>query len=382
MKTKRLLAMLLAIVMVFALVACTTNPDPEPSDDTKPTPTESTPATDPAPTDTTPVPQTAKVGISMPTNDLQRWNQDGANLKEQLEAKGYEVVIQFASNDAQVQATQIENMIADGCNVLVIAAKEANSLGTVLAQAKENNVISIAYDRLILDTADIDYYVSFDNFTVGAVQGEYIKTTLDLDNAEGPFNIELAGGDPGDNNARVFFDGEMSILKPYIDSGKLVVVSGQTEFDQIATNDWDAATAQARMENILSTYYADKPLHAVCCANDSTALGTANALASNYTNDVYPVITGQDCDIVNVKNIMAGKQAMSVFKDTRLLAAQTVAMVEAILQGGTPEVNNTTDYHNGKFIVPSYLCDPTPCTKDNYEELLLGSGYYKAEELA
>ena len=322
-----------------------------------------------------------KVGVSMPTKDLQRWNQDGANMQAQLEAAGFEVDLQFASNDVATQQAQLENMINSGCDVLVISAIEGSSLGTQLALAAENDVIVIAYDRLIMDTPNVNYYATFDNYGVGTIQGTYVKETLDLDNAEGPFNIEFTAGDPGDNNAGLFFAGAMDVLQPYIDAGKLVVKSGQTEFSDVATPAWATETAQNRAENILSSFYADgSNVDVWLCSNDSTALGVTNALAANY-NGEYPIITGQDCDIANTKNMIAGKQSMSVFKDTRTLAAQVVKMIGQIFAGEEVEVNNTTDYDNGVVVVPSFLCTPVFADANNYAELLIESGYYTEDQL-
>lgn len=321
------------------------------------------------------------IGVCMPTKTLQRWNQDGDNMKKQLEAAGYKVDLQYADDDIPTQVSQIENMIANGVDVLVIVAIEADSLGTVLAQAKIKNKPVIAYDRLIMNTDAVTYYATFDNYMVGTKQGEYIEQALDLKNAAGPFNIELFTGDPGDNNAKFFFNGAMDVLRPYIESGKLVVRSGQTEFAEVATAGWKTENAQSRMENIISSFYADgTTLHAVMCNNDSTALGVTNALTASYTGQ-WPVITGQDCDIANVKNMIAGKQAMSVFKDTRTLAAQVVKMVEAIMKGEKAPVNDEKSYNNGKGIVPSYLCEPVVATIDNYKELLIDSGYYTEDQL-
>ena len=322
-----------------------------------------------------------KVGVSMPTKDLQRWNQDGANMQAQLEAAGFEVDLQFASNDVATQQAQLENMINSGCDVLVISAIEGSSLGTQLALAAENDVIVIAYDRLIMDTPNVNYYATFDNYGVGTIQGTYVKETLDLDNAEGPFNIEFTAGDPGDNNAGLFFAGAVDVLQPYIDAGKLVVKSGQTEFSDVATPAWATETAQNRAENILSSFYADgSNVDVWLCSNDSTALGVTNALAANY-NGTYPIITGQDCDIANTKNMIAGKQSMSVFKDTRTLAAQVVKMIGQIFAGEEVEVNNTTDYDNNVVVVPSFLCTPVFADANNYQELLIESGYYTEDQL-
>ena len=323
----------------------------------------------------------AKVGVSMPTKDLQRWNQDGENMEKLLKEAGFEVSLQFASNDVQQQLAQVETMINDGCEVVVIAAIEGSSLGAALDLAGEKGVKVIAYDRLLMDNANVDYYATFDNFKVGVVQGTYVKEALDLDNAEGPFVVEFTAGDPGDNNAGFFFNGAMDVLKPYIDAGKIVVTSGQTEFEKVATPEWKPETAQARAENILSSFYADgTELDAWVCSNDSTALGVETALAANYDGE-YPIVTGQDCDIENVKNMLAGKQSMSVFKDTRTLASQVVKMVGQILNGEEVDVNDTETYDNGVIVVPSYLCEPVFADVDNLDELLIESGYYTEDQL-
>ena len=299
-----------------------------------------------------------KVGVSMPTKDLQRWNQDGANMQAQL-----------------------ENMINSGCDVLVISAIEGSSLGSALALAKENEIPVIAYDRLLMDSDWVSYYATFNNYMVGTIQGTYVKDALDLENAEGPFIIEITAGDPGDNNARYFYQGAIDVLMPYIESGKLVVKSGQIDFTEVATPTWATEVAQNRAENILSSFYADGTnLDAWVCSNDSTALGVANALAANY-NGTYPIITGQDCDIANTKNMIAGKQAMSVFKDTRTLAAQVVKMVGQILKGEEVDVNDTETYNNNVIVVPSFLCEPVFASADNYKELLIDSGYYTEDQL-
>ena len=323
-----------------------------------------------------------KVGVSMPTKDLQRWNQDGANMESKLKAAGYDVDLQFASNDVATQLSQVQNMISSGCSVLVIAAIEGSSLGTALDKAEQKKIPVIAYDRLLMDSATVDYYATFDNYKVGTIQGTYVKDTLKLDEAAGPFNLEITGGDPGDNNAGLFYQGAYDVLKPYIDSGKLVIKSGQVEFAKVATAKWKTEEAQKRAENILSSFYSDgSNVDVWLCSNDSTALGVTNALGANYKGK-YPIITGQDCDKANVKNMLAGKQSMSVFKDTRTLADQVVKMVTQILKGEKVDVNDTKSYDNGKIVVPSYLCDPVFADANNYKQILIDSGYYKAEDIA
>ncbi|HHT08489.1 MAG TPA: sugar ABC transporter substrate-binding protein [Clostridiales bacterium] len=324
----------------------------------------------------------SKVGVVMPTNSLQRWNQDGANMKEQLEKAGYEVDLQYANNDVATQVSQIENMILGGAEVLVVASIDGSALGTVLAQAAENNIKIIAYDRLLTDTPHVDYYATFDNYKVGTIQGLFIEEKLDLKNAEGPFNFELFAGSPDDNNARYFHGGAWDILKPYYESGKIVVKSGQTEFEKIAILGWETKDAQARMDNLLTGYADGTKLDAVLSPNDSLALGITNSLiAAGYTLDDFPLVTGQDCDVANTQNIIKGYQAMSVFKDTRTLAAQVVTMVDAILKGEEVPVNDTETYDNGVKVVPSFLCDPVFADINNYKELLIDSGYYTEDQL-
>ena len=323
-----------------------------------------------------------KVGVAMPTQSLQRWNQDGANMKAQLEAAGYEVDLQYANNDVAAQVSQIENMLLGGAEVLVIASIDGGALDTVLGLAKDAGVPVIAYDRLLTGTSNVDYYTTFDNYGVGVIQGQYIVEKFDLENTDKVYNIEFTAGSPDDNNAGLFFAGAFDTVKPYLDAGKLVCVSGQTEFEVVATPAWKSETAQARMDNILTGFYADGTKLDIClCSNDSTALGVTNSLVNfGYTAEDIPVITGQDCDVNNVKNMIAGLQAMSVFKDTRTLAAQTVQMVTDILEGNTPETNAT--YANGVMDVPAFNCTPVFADLGNYEELLLESGYYTADQLA
>lgn len=325
-----------------------------------------------------------KVGVAMPTKDLQRWNQDGENMEKQLKEAGYTVDLQYASNDIATQVSQIENMINSGCKVLVIASIEGDSLGTVLAQAKEKGVKVIAYDRLIMNSDAVSYYATFDNEMVGTKQGQYIEEQLGLKDGKGPYNIELITGDPGDNNARFFFKGAMDVLQPYIDNGQLVVKSGQVDFATVATQGWSTENAQNRFDAIISANYADgTQLDAVLASNDSTAMGVTNSLIANYegNHSNWPIITGQDCDIANVKNMLAGKQSMSIFKDTRTLAAKTVEMVDAIMKGKEAPVNDTTTYNNGVITVPSFLCEPVFADVNNYKELLVDSGYYTEDQL-
>jgi putative multiple sugar transport system substrate-binding protein len=327
------------------------------------------------------------VGVSMPTKDLQRWNQDGENMKKQLEKAGYTVDLQFANNDIATQTSQIENMITKGDKVLVIASIDGSALKNVLDSAKKKGIKVIAYDRLIMNSDAVSYYATFDNYKVGTIQGDFLVDRLNLKNRSkaDPAYIELFTGSPDDNNINFFFGGAMDVLKPYIDSGVLVVPSGQTSKAQCATLNWSTEEAQKRMENLITSQgYGPKgtKLDAVYSSNDSCALGITNALVgAGYTAENFPLITGQDCDKPSVKNMLKGTQAMSIFKDTRTLAEKVVGMVDAIMQNKEPEINDTKTYDNGTGIIPSYLCDPVFATTDNYKSLLIDSGYYKESDL-
>lgn len=381
---KKVLSALLSVAMVATLlIGCGAKEEAAPAAEAPAATEEAAAEEAPAAEEAAPAAEAngSKVGVSMPTKDLQRWNQDGANMEAELKAAGYEVDLQYASNDVQTQVSQIENMINSGCNVLVIAAIEGSSLGEPLDMAKAAGIPVIAYDRLLMNSDAVSYYATFDNYMVGTKQGEYIEQALDLANAEGPFNMEITAGDPGDNNAGFFYQGAMDVLQKYIDEGKINVVSGQTKFEDVATPTWATDVAQARAENILSSNYADgTQLDIWLCSNDSTSMGVQNALEANYTGK-YPVITGQDCDKANVKNMIAGKQSMSIFKDTRTLASQVVKMVGQILSGETVDVNDTETYDNGTGVIPSYLCEPVFADVNNYKELLIDSGYYTEADL-
>ncbi len=332
-------------------------------------------------------PKKTKVGVSMPTKDLQRWNQDGSNMKAQLEKAGYTVDLQYANNDIATQVSQIENMITGKCDVLVIASIDGSALKNVLDNAKKKKVPVIAYDRLIMNSNAVSYYATFDNYKVGVLQGEYLVDKLNLKGRtkDDPAYIEFFTGSPDDNNINFFFGGAMDTLKPYLDSGVLVCLSKQTSKAQCATLNWSTEEGQKRMENLItSNNYGPRGqrLDAVYSSNDSVAMGITNALvAAGYTKANFPLVTGQDCDIGSVKNMLKGTQAMSVFKDTRTLAEKVVGMVDALLNDTKPEINDTKTYNNGTGVIPSYLCDPVYADVSNYKELLVDSGYYTEAQL-
>ncbi|GAA3755643.1 putative multiple sugar transport system substrate-binding protein [Spinactinospora alkalitolerans] len=325
------------------------------------------------------------IGVAMPTKSKERWVDDGSNMAGRFRDLGYDVDLQYAQDELETQISQIENMITKGADALVIASINGEVLTEVTRQAADQGIPVIAYDRLIMGTEHVDYYATFDNFKVGELQGGYLEQELGLDEGEGPFNIELFGGSPDDNNAYFFYDGAMSVLQPYIDSGQLVVRSGQTEMNQIATMGWDGSTAQARMDNLLSAHYQGEPLHAVLAPADSLSLGVISSLKSagyGSQSKPMPVITGQDADISSVKSIIADDQTMTIFKDTRELADVAVNMADALIHGREVEVNDTESYDNGERVVPSQLLEPVVVDQDNYEETLVDSGYYTEAEVA
>jgi len=327
-----------------------------------------------------------KVGIAMPTQSSARWIADGANLKAQLEKAGYSVDLQYAEDNIDAQISQLENMITKGVSALVIASIDGESLTNVLEKAHAAKIPVIAYDRLIRNSAYVSYYATFDNFLVGVQQATTLVKGLGLDKmAKGPFNIELFAGSPDDNNAGFFFNGAMSILKPYIDKKILVVKSGQVDFAKVATLRWDGATAQRRMDDILTAKYNDAKVDAVLSPYDGISIGILSSLKSvGYGTGAkkMPLVSGQDAELPSVKSILANEQYSTIFKDTRVLAAQTVKMVDAVLKGSKPEINDTKTYNNGKIIVPSFLCQPVPIDKTNAVKVLVtDSGYYKADQI-
>lgn len=328
--------------------------------------------------------KSGKVGIAMPTKSSERWVNDGNNMVKEFEALGYSTDLQYAEDVVENQVAQIENMITKGVKALVIASIDGEALTDVLQKAHDAGVSVIAYDRLIKKSEYVDYYATFDNFKVGVLQGSYIEGQLGLKEGKGPFNIELFGGSPDDNNAYFFFDGAMSVLKPYIDSGKLVVRSKQTTMEQVATLRWDGATAQARMDNLLSANYASDNLDAVLSPYDGISIGILSSLKGvgyGSGDKKLPVVTGQDAELASVKSILAGEQTQTVFKDTRELAKKAVQMTESVLKGTEAEVNDTTTYDNGVKIVPSYLLEPVSVDAGNVDKVLVEGGYYTKEQL-
>ncbi|MFE9687879.1 multiple monosaccharide ABC transporter substrate-binding protein [Streptomyces sp. NPDC006285] len=328
----------------------------------------------------------AAIGVAMPTKSSERWIADGANVKKELEGKGYKVKLVFGEDDPDQQVSQIENLITQGVKALVVAAIDNKSLNNVMQQAADSDVPVIAYDRLILGTANVDYYASFDNEKVGEMQGGYIADKLGLRDGskKGPFNIELFAGSNDDNNTRYFFKGAMNVLQPYLDKKQLVVRSGQDKLNQITTLRWDGGTAQKRMEDILTSSYKSEKVDAVLSPYDGISIGIISALKSDAYGSQgkpWPVITGQDAELASVKSIIADQQKQTVYKDLRKLARVAAEMVDATLKGKKPPINDTKSYNNLVKVVPAYLLQPVSVDKANYEKVLVEGGWYSEDDL-
>lgn len=378
---KKVIMCVLALLMGLSVFACASS-----------TPT----TTEPAATEATAAEETATeaaaettvggyIGISMPTQSSERWIKDGNTMKEILEAKGYTVDLQYAEDDIPTQKSQIENMITKGADVLIIAAVDGSTLSATLDQAGEDGVKIIAYDRLLVDTDAVSYYATFDNRGVGRLQAQSLVDGLKALKGEGPYNVELFAGSPDDTNSFYFYSGAMDILQPLMDDGTIVVVSGQTAQADIGTLRWDGAVAQARMDALLAANYTSgEQLDGVLSPYDGLSRGIISALTSfGYEpgTDNWPVVTGQDAEAASIKLIISGEQYSTILKDTRDLAAVAADMVDAVLAGTEPEINDTTTYDNNVKIVPSYLLIPYTVTIDNYQELVIDSGYLTVDDI-
>ncbi len=324
------------------------------------------------------------VGVAMPTKTSERWIKDGEYIKQQLEAAGYKVNLQYANDDIPTQVTQLQDMITKKNGVLVVASIDGTALKGALSDAKADGIPVIAYDRLLRDTDAVEYYTTFDNLKVGKLQAESLLAGLEASGKPKPWNVELFAGSPDDNNATFFFNGAMEVLQPKIDDGTIKIQSGETDFKTVATLRWDAAVAKKRMENLLTKSYSDKDVHGVLAPYDGLSRGILAALkGSGYgagEKDV-PVVTGQDAELESVKSILAGEQYSSVFKNTQDLAKATVTMIQEILGKKTVTVNDTESYDNGVKKVPTQLLDPVSVDKSNIEQVLLDAKYYTADQL-
>lgn len=384
---KKLLSLLLSVAMVSALLAgcgAKTETAAPAADAAAPAAEEAAPEAEEAAPEAEANGKT--VGVAMPTQSSERWINDGADMKEQLEALGYAVDLQYAEDDVQAQVSQIENLIAKNVSCLVIAAVDSSALVNVEAQAKEAGIPIIAYDRLLMDTDAVSYYATFDNKGVGTAIATYVEENMKLATAEADgksYTVELFMGSPDDNNAVFLYNGVMEVLQPYFDSGVLVCESGQLDFESNNTLRWSQETAQQRCENILTANYADKKLNIAITAYDGLAYGVRSALegAGYVVGEDWPLITGQDAETMACKNILSGHQTMSICKDTSLLASKCVKMVQAVLEGTEPEINDTEQYNNNVITVPSYLCTPVPVDADNLKEVIVDGGIHSAADI-
>lgn len=333
------------------------------------------------------------IGVSLPNRATERWIADGDTIKAFLEAQGYTVDLQYASDDIPTQVTQVEAMINAGAEALIVAPIDGTTLSGVLEPLAGTDFPVIAYDRLIRNSAEVDYFVTFDQSTVGQQQAwTFLEglglTTLDgtaVDTPpEGPFSIELFAGPVDDAESTVFFDGALAVLQPYLDAGTIVIGSGQSDLNAASTKGWDAAAAETRMTAILGEHYsADEQLHGVLSPLDSISRGIAAALtaAGHAPGEGWPVITGGGAELDSLKAILAGEQYATIFTDTRELAEAAGNLAIAGLTGATPTVTDEETYDNGVMIVPTLLLHSRPVTGDNLERVLVDSGYWAAEDL-
>jgi putative multiple sugar transport system substrate-binding protein len=324
------------------------------------------------------------IGVSMPTKSSARWISDGDSMVKSLAAKGYRADLQYADDDIPNQLAQVENMITKKVKVLVIAAIDGTTLSNALQKAADAGIKVIAYDRLIRGSKNVDYYATFDNFQVGVLQAGSIVDKLGLKQGKGPFNIELFGGSPDDNNAFFFYDGALSVLKPYLDSGKLVVRSKQMGMDKVGTLRWDGAVAQSRMDNLLSAFYGNARVDAVLSPYDGLSIGILSSLKGvgyGTPKQPIPVVSGQDAEVASVKSMLRGEQSSTVFKDTRELAKVTANMIDEMLSGRAVDINDTKTYNNGVKVVPAYLLKPVSVDVSNWKSVLIDSGYYKESQI-
>ena len=366
---KKLVALLLALVLVVGLCACAKKAETT-------TPTDGSEQTSES---AATAQSKGTIGITLPTQELARCLKDQEYLTQYLNERGYDVDVQFAKGDAATQVAQMENMITNGVVGIICSPWDGSALTSAVEAAHNAGIPVIAYDALILNTPYIEYYAADDLRGIGALQAQYIVDTLKLDSSDEAHTLELFAGDYADANAPLFFEGAMNVLTPYIESGKLVVKSGQTEFNVVATAEWDGAKAQSRMDAILSTYYLDEPIEAVLCQNDDLAAGVISACKSaGYGTEAMPlpITTGQDCTISAVKSILAGEQSMTVFKDIKQLAYNGAYFIDCLVQGQTPEIENPVVYNNGSVDVKASAVEPLALTADKVQELVIDSDAY------
>lgn len=361
---KKLFALLLALVMVLALTACGGGRTETAAPAEKPAENNAAAAPE-APAAEAGIEAGATIGVSLPWLGTQNWKEAEEMFKTELEAAGFKPLIQAADNKVP-QQQQIESMIQTGAKVIVVGPIDGTQLGAVLEEAKAAGVYVIGYDRLLENTTGVDGVVQFGSVKTGELQAQALLDGLKEMKGEGPWNIELFGGGPADPNAPNFFKGAMSVLQPLIDDGTLTVVSGQTDFTQCATQDWDNSKAQARMDSLLSGFYSDKEIHGVLSPND----GIARAIITSceQAGQEIPAISGLDAENESVEWVWAGRQYSTVAKPTDALVAQTIEIIKS-LQAGNGMPATDVKVNNGKIDVLVYELPPVVVTKDNAKEV-------------
>ncbi|WP_458113565.1 sugar-binding protein [Arthrobacter sp. R1-13] len=308
-------------------------------------------------------PKDSSIGVSLPQKTSENWVLAEKLFNDGLSQSGFKPDVQFANGGVSEQQNQISAMITKGAKVIIVGAIDGAQLGTQLKQAKDAGATIIAYDRLLLNTENVDYYVAYDNFKVGELQGKALLDGMKAKKPTGPYNIELFAGSPDDANAAVFFNGAMSVLKPEIDNGNLKVLSGQTTFEQAVTQGWEAENAQRRADTLLTGSYGTESLDGVLSPNDTLARAVLTSVKA--AGKPLPVITGQDSEVESVKSIMAGEQYSTINKDTRKLVEHAITMVKDLQAGKTPEINDDKSYDNKVKVVPAYLLEPVIVTAAN-----------------
>jgi putative multiple sugar transport system substrate-binding protein len=308
-------------------------------------------------------PKNSSIGVALPQKTSENWVLAEKLFNDGLSQAGFKPDVQFANGGVSEQQNQISAMITKGAKVIIVGAIDGAQLGTQLKQAKDAGATIIAYDRLLLNTENVDYYVAYDNFKVGELQGKALLDGMKAKKPQGPYNIELFAGSPDDANAKVFFDGAMSVLKPKIDDGTLKVLSGQKSFEQAVTQGWKAENAQRRADTLLTGSYSSASLDGVLSPNDTLARAVLTSVKA--AGKPLPVVTGQDSEVESVKSIMAGEQYSTINKDTRKLVEHAIVMVKDIQAGKKPEINDDKSYNNKVKTVPAYLLEPVIVTKEN-----------------
>lgn len=362
---KKLIALLLALVMVLSLTACGGGRTETAATEKPAESNNEVVAEEAAPVADGGFEADAVIGVSLPWLGTQNWKEAEEMFKAELEAAGFTPLIQAADQKVATQQ-QIESMIQNGAKVIVVGPVDGSQLGAVLEEAKAAGVYVIGYDRLLENTTGVDCVVQFGSVKTGVLQAEALLAGLKELKGEGPWNIELFGGGPADPNAPNFFTGAMSVLQPLIDDGTINVVSGQLDFAQCATLDWDNSKAQARMDSLLSGFYSDIEIHGVLCPNDGIA--RACITSCEQAGQAIPVVSGLDAENESVEWVWSGRQYSTVAKPTDALVAQTIEIIKALQAGNDMPATDVLE-NNGKIDVMIYELPPVVVTKDNAKEV-------------